>query len=201
MELSGVTYRGPALADTPLLSELPADYAATLREINGFIAFDGGFHLRGICAEPSWHSLLAAWRGDEALHRLFAAIRDSDIPFGEDCMGDQFVLRDGIVHKLAGESGTLQPMALSWSQFFAGLLADSFTFLQLHPLVQFQREGGHLEPGQLLNAYPPFVTKEAADGVSLGAVPAHERIHFLPDFARQLASIGEGEQFRVVVTE
>jgi hypothetical protein len=201
MDLSGVIFRGPASFNTSVLSDLPSEYAATLHEINGFVAFDGGFHLRGICEEPAWHSLLAAWHGEEALHRLFPALLDSDVPFAEDCMGDQFVLRDSVVHRLAAETGVLQPMSLSWSQFFAALLADAFAFLQLHPLVQFQREGGHLEPGQLLNAYPPFITKEAADGVSLAAVPAHERIHFLSDFARQLASAGEGEQFRIVVSE
>ncbi|MEY2562287.1 MAG: hypothetical protein QOH88_480 [Verrucomicrobiota bacterium] len=201
MKLSGVTFRGPALIDTPLFGELPPEYATTLRETNGFVAFDGGFHLRGICEEPRWHSLLAAWRGEGALHRLFPVLDESDVPFAQDCMGDQFVLRDSIVHRLAGETGTLESMSLSWSQFFAGLLADPFEFLQLHPLVQFHRGGGQLRPGQLLSAYPPFVTKESADGVSLTAVSADERIDFLSDFARQLADVAEGEQVRIVVSD
>lgn len=201
MDLSGVTFRGPALAESPLLAELPPDCVATLRESNGFIAFDGGFHLRGVCDEPAWHSLLAAWRGEGALYRLFPALVESDIPFAEDCMGDQFVLRDSIVHRLAAETGILNSTSLSWSRFFAGLVADPFDFLQLHPLVQFQREGGRLLPGQLLSAYPPFVTKESGSGVSLAAIPVDERIRFLSDFARQLASMPEGQQFRIVVSE
>ncbi len=107
MELSGVTFHGPTLGNVTLVSELPTDYAATLREVNGFIAFDGGFHLRGICDEPAWHSLFAAWRGEGALHRVFSALLESDVPFAEDCMGDQFVLRDSVVRRLAAETGRL----------------------------------------------------------------------------------------------
>jgi len=201
MNISGVTFRGPELIEASILSDLPSAYLDTLREINGFVALDGGFHLRGVCDVPTWHSLVAAWRGDDALHRLFPALLDSDIPFAQDCMGDQFVLRDSVVHRLAAESGTVESMALSWQQFFASLLADPVEFLQLHPLIQFQREGGRLQPGQLLSAYPPFVTAEAASGVALSAISADERLRFLSDFSRQFASIPEGQQFRIVVSE
>jgi hypothetical protein len=201
MNISGVTFRGPELIEAPILSDLPSEYSDTLSEINGFVAFDGGFHLRGASDVPAWHSLVGAWRGDEALHRLFPALVDSDIPFAQDCMGDQFVLRDSVVHRLKAESGTVESMALSWRQFFTSLLADPFEFLQLHPLVQFQREGGCLQPGQLLSAYPPFVTAESGSGVTLSAVSVDERLHFLSDFSRQLASIPKGRQFRIVVSE
>jgi hypothetical protein len=169
--------------------------------LNGFIAFDGGFHLRGVCDVPAWHSLVEAWRGTSAIHRLFPTVRDSDLPFGQDCMGDQFILRDAVVHKLSAEGGELASMGLSFPEFFDRLTADPFEFLQLHPLIQFQRDGGRVEPGELLAAYPPFITKEAVNGVSLFAVSAEERISFLADMARQLSTIRDGEQFRVVVSE
>ena len=46
----------------------------------------------------------------------------------------------------------------------------------------------------MLNVYPPFCTKEAENGVSLAAVPASERLHFLAELARQMPPDG---QFRV----
>jgi hypothetical protein len=201
MDISGVTFRGPKLIEAPILSELPSEYSDTLRKINGFVALEGGFHLRGACDVPAWHSLVAAWRTDQALHRLFPALLDSDIPFAQDCMGDQFVLRDSVVHRLAAESGTVESMGLSWRQFFTSLLADPLEFLQLHPLVQFEREGGRLQPGQLLSAYPPFVTAESGSSVALSAVSANERIRFLSDFSRYLGSITKGQQLRIVVSE
>lgn len=56
--------------------------------------------------------------------------------------------------------------------------------------MQFRAEGGSLAPGQLLSVYPPFCTKESADGVSLAAVPATDRPGFLAEFARQLPPDG-----------
>ena len=199
MNLPGITFRGPDFVETPLAAELPSEYVNVIRETNGFVAFDGGFHLRGVCEAPPWHSLTNAWRGEDALYRLFPTLRDSDLPFGQDCMGDQFILREGSVHKLSAETGDLQTMAVSWQAFFQSLSENAFEFLQLHPLVQFQRDGGDLQPGQLLSAYPPFATKESASGVSLAAVPADERIRFLSDLSRQLAGVAKGQRFRVLV--
>jgi hypothetical protein len=201
MKLSGVTFQGPELTDAPILSELSTEHSELLREMNGFIAFEGGFHLRGVCDDPVWHSLAEASLGENSLHRLFRSVRASDIPFGEDCMGDQFLLRESVVYRLSGESGDAQSLKCSWQEFFARLIANPLEFLRLQPLVQFQREGGHLKPGQLLSAYPPFVCEEARNGVSLCAISATERISFLADFARQFASIADGELCRITVSE
>ena len=201
MNLSGVTFRGPELIDAPILSRLSMEHARMLREMNGFIAFEGGFHLRGVCDVPVWHSLAEAWLGENSLHRLFPSVRDSDVPFGEDCMGDQFLLRESVVYRLSAESGDCVSLEMSWQQFLERLTADPIDFLHLHPLLQFQRDGGSLEPGQLLASYPPFVCEESRDGVSLSAVPATERLCFLADFARQFAGIADGEQCRITVSE
>ena len=201
MNLSGVTFRGPELIDAPILSRLSMEHARMLREMNGFIAFEGGFHLRGVCDVPVWHSLAEAWLGENSLHRLFPSVRDSDVPFGEDCMGDQFLLRESVVYRLSAESGDCVSLEMSRQQFLERLTADPIDFLHLHPLLQFQRDGGSLEPGQLLASYPPFVCEESRDGVSLSAVPATERLCFLADFARQFAGIADGEQCRITVSE
>src|SRR5437870_4372069 len=110
MKLSGVTFQGPELADAPILSELSIQHVELLREMNGFIAFEGGFHLRGVCADPVWHSLAEAWLDENSLHRLFPSVRASDIPFGEDCMGDQFLLRESMVYRLSAESGDAESL-------------------------------------------------------------------------------------------
>ena len=67
----------------------------------------------------------------------------------------------------------------------------------MQPLQQFQAAGGSLEPGQLLSVYPPFCTKEAADGVHLGAVPALERVEFLAELSRKLGALPPGQEFRI----
>jgi hypothetical protein len=69
----------------------------------------------------------------------------------------------------------------------------------MQPLLRFQREGNLLEPGQVLRAYPPFCTKEAAQGVSLRAINATEALVFLADFSRQTSGLAEGERIRIRV--
>jgi hypothetical protein len=195
------SYLGGDITDSKILEKLPSDYRELLHQANGFILFNGGLHLRGAVLHPDWHSLRYAWLGEAGLHRLFAAVEESDVPFGEDCVGDQFLLRSGSVYKLEAETGTVECMAMDLETFLGRALENPLESLGLHPLLQFQREGGTLEPGKLLNVYPPFCTKESAQGVSLRAIPALERISFLADFARQIADLPTGTKVRIKTVE
>jgi hypothetical protein len=200
MQLDHITFTGPPLDDAELLGRLPTNLAGLLEQINGFIQFGGGLHVRGACREPDWHSLRAAWDGEAAFWRLYPEVRETDVPFAEDCLGDQFLLRDGVVHKLAAETGDVESLGVGLWQFFEAVAANPVGYLSLHPLLQHQHEGGSLEPGQLLSAYPPYCTNESADGVSLEAIPAGERRQFLADLAAQLRDVPDGRsvKFRVV---
>jgi hypothetical protein len=186
MELSNVTFRGPPIDDEPLLARLTPNLQALLRSMNGFVQYHGGLHVRGACEGPSWHSLRAVLEGESALHALYEDVRPEDIPFGQDCVGDQFLLRDRKVHRLLAETGEVEFVAAGLPSFFEAVQADPVEFLKLHPLLQLQREGALLQPGELIHAYPPFCTKEAAQGVSLRAVPAQQVISFHAAMAAQL---------------
>src|ERR1051326_1193548 len=124
MELGQVAYAGPAIDDPAILDRLPAGLVGLLHRVNGFAAFEGGLHLRGACLGPDWHSLRNAWVGERAFHRLYAEVRAEDVPFAEDCMGDQFLLREGTMLRLAAESGAIEPLHLSLSEFLARAEAD-----------------------------------------------------------------------------
>src|SRR5436190_13801882 len=95
MKRDHVTFVGPDLDDFKLLEKLPPELAGLLVQINGFILFHGGLHVRGACKYPEWHSLRAAWRGEKAFHRLCPDMTHKDVPFAEDFLVDQFVLREG----------------------------------------------------------------------------------------------------------
>jgi hypothetical protein len=195
MELSNVTFRGPPIDDEPLLARLPANLQALLRSMNGFIQYHGGLHVRGASEGPAWHSLRAVLEGESALHAVYEELRPEDVPFGQDCVGDQFLLRDGQVHRLLAETGEIEFAAAGLRNFFEMVQADPVEFLKLHPLLQLQSEGAVLQPGELIHAYPPFCTKEAAQGVSLRAVPAQQVISFHAAMAAQLPP--DGQQFKV----
>ena len=193
MEQSKPAYVGSEITDPEILERIPEDYRRILEQTNGFILFDGGLHVRGAVLTPQWHSLRTVWLGDSALHELFPAINESDVPFAQDCLGDQFVLRTGVVHKLDAEIGEVESLRMNLESFLSRAEDDPVNFLSLQPLLQFMSEGGRLEPGQLLSVYPPFIAKESADGVSLRAISMFDRIGFLADFARQIANISKRE--------
>ncbi len=188
-----VSFRGLAVDDPEIVGRLPTEYRSLLGEANGFILFDGGLHIRGACVQPEWHSLRRAWEGENAIHSLFPAIHRDDVPFGQDCLGDQFILRDGIVYRLAAETGDLSSLGVGLSGFLEEAQRRPIGYLHLEPLVQFNREQGrYLVPGELLSAYPLFCMAEAADGVHLEAVPALKWISFLAYVAGQLARLPDG---------
>src|SRR3712207_5944084 len=117
MEQLEATYVGAEITDTEILERIPEDYRGLLNQTNGFILFDGGLHIRGAVLAPEWHSLRKVWLGDSALHKLFPAINESDVPFAQDCLGDQFVLRAGVVHKLEAEAGEVETLGMNLESF------------------------------------------------------------------------------------
>lgn len=198
-ELSHASFVGPTLTDRQSVSKLPAALGSLLLSTNGFIAFNGGLHVRGICDSPDWHSLHRVWNGDHAISRLYPAIPTDDIPFAEDFLGDQFLLRDGLAVRLYGETGQTEEMGMDLEVFLSSAFRDPEGFLSLSLLKEFNNEGVLLRPGELLNVYPPLCTKEAERGVSLKAIPALERIGFLADFARQITNISDGTSVRIAI--
>ena len=195
MKLDLVTYVGPEIDDQKLLEKLPKDLAKLLSQVNGFIQFHGGLHVRGVCTSPTWHSLRSAWMGENAFHRFYPEVGRDDIPFAEDCLGDQFFLQEGTVWRLFAETGELESLEMTFSKFLASAQANPDEFLGLHYLKQFQSEGGVLEPGQLLTSYPPFCSEQAEDGVKLTAISSEERYRFLADFAAQMRAMPDDDDF------
>jgi hypothetical protein len=200
IDLSHASFIGPEIPDLRKAAILPLDLRNVLLAANGFILFGGGLHVRGICDAPDWHSLDQAWTGEDALCVLFPSVQCDDVPFAEDFLGDQFLLRDGLVLRLFAETGELEEMGIGLNAFLGSVSEDPHRFLPLNLLTQFHNEGEALHPGMLLNVYPPLCIKEASAGVSMRAIPAMERIRFLADFARQIAVVPDGAKLRINVT-
>lgn len=199
MKLDQITFLGPAIDDEEVLRQVPAGLQRLLKQVNGFIQFGGGLHIRGACQQPGWHSLRRAWQSHEAFHGRYATVSVEDVPFGQDCVGDQFLLRQGSVIKLAAETGGIEELKMPLMEFLEAVQLDPVGVLGLAPLLQFHEQGGTLLPGQLLNVYPPFCTGESAQGVSLAAVPAQERAAFLSTLSSELKSVPEGSPIEINV--
>src|SRR5687768_8884476 len=100
MSIAGITWRGESNDDVEILRELPAGLVHVLSGTNGFILHNGALHVRGACLMPDWHSLRVAWRGPNALHILYDSVSSTDIPFAQDQVGDQFLIRETAVYRL-----------------------------------------------------------------------------------------------------
>jgi hypothetical protein len=199
VDFAGVTYVGPEPDDPEALERVPDDLRHFLDEVNGLVAFDGGLHIRGASKVPAWHSLRHVWFGSLALHTLYDSVLADDVPFAEDAVGDQWLLREGEVLRLQTESGHVEPLGQTFGAFLEAVAETPVDTLGLQPLMQFQAEGGELTPGMLLAVYPPFCTKESADGVTLRAISATERVECLADFSRQMPAAGS--TFRIDIVE
>ena len=191
MDLTEVTYQGPPVDDVELFPLLPPKLRTLLEQVNGFIQFGGGLHVRGACRDPEWHSLRRAWMGKEAFHRFYRTITETDVPFGQDFLGNQFLLRGDHVIKLMGETGEIEELGLPLLDFIEAAQADSTTVLNLEALLLFQEQGGSLDPGELLQAEPPFCTQEADGGVGLTPVPVDEQLAYLRQFHGRIKSVSE----------
>ena len=198
-EFTEIIYTGPVADDRQALESLPDELFDFLSETNGLVAFEGGLHIRGACTEPAWHALETVWWGSHALHKLYPkTVTPDDIPFAQDCVGDQFLLRDDKVIHLFGETGEVEPLNLAVTEFIEKAKSDPMDFLSLHPLRKFIREGRHLMPGKLLHVFPPYIAQdEEGKDVRITTAPALEVLQYLADLARQVQEAGPGGQIQI----
>ena len=199
MKIAGITFTGPKITDEDILNDVPSDYRSLLNQINGFILYGGGLHVRGACKSPKWHSLRHVWIGGFALYKRYTTLLKSDIPFAQDCVGNQFILRDGEVYRLDTEVGRLETMEVGLKEYLKRTQKNSVEYLSLYPLVRYQMEGKELKPGQLLNVYPPYCVEESSEGVSIRAIAMFDRLGFLADFSRKIAELPEGAEIEIKV--
>ena len=164
---------------------------------DGIVLFDGGLHIRGISIEPKWNSLKEMWEGDNALYKIYANVEKTDVPFGQDCIGDQFILRNNTVYKLYAETGEIDCLQVNFTEFIKVCNENPMEYLSLEPLVLYENEGKKLKPGQLLNVYPPFCTKESENGISLNAIPTLEKLRFLMSFYKQIANVSDDSSIKI----
>jgi hypothetical protein len=191
-------YKGPVITDRCTFDKLPNALQRRLEELNGCVILGGGLHVRGACHIPIWHSMGHLMTGSCALHTLFEAAEESDIPFAQDCLGDQFILRGGIVHRLYAEKGEGQTLRMDLTDFLEHIDADPVGFLQLQPLILFHNEGGILKPGQSLMVYPPYCFRESASGVSISAIDTLQLLLAHARLARVISGLMPGQKIDIL---
>jgi hypothetical protein len=197
MTLQGVIYKGPPIEDPAVLQGLPGELFEVLWQVNGFVAYAGGLHVRGFVDDPEWHSFSRYHSGEMALSNLFQQVKKYDVPFGQDFLGNQFLLRDSEVFKLRADTGEVNSLRVDLAQFFEAAKEDPVSYLSLELLALFHEQFGALEPGQLIHTMPPLCLKRADKKLAMKAVAADNVIAFLANFARQINETPEGTEINL----
>jgi hypothetical protein len=200
MELD-ITWAGPPIDDQQTLRKLPSDLAELLKSINGFIQFGGALHVRGACQTLEWHSLHYAWESADAFHRHYRTVKQSDVPFAQSALGDQYFIRDNDVYRLDTECDEIESLDMDFKTFLEEVQSDPIGALNLEPLEEYWGQGGVLEPGQLLSVMPPFILAQQNTKYSYRAISALDRLRFLADFARQIRDLPDGATISFNVEE
>lgn len=183
--LSNITYLGDKIDDFDLFENLP-DYLKDFYSVtNGFVAFNGGLHIRGCVLSPKWHSLREYWIGDTNLKELFGSIERDDIPFAQDCFGDQYVIRDNRIWRLSAETDEIENLEISFNDFLGAVETKPLEFLNIEKI-----EPNTLGPGQIFNVVPPFCVESSE--YSFKPLQIEEQIRYLSDFSKQIKIIPDG---------
>ena len=186
MEFKGVTFRSDEMMDEVLLAKLPEDLQEFYQVTNGIVAYNGGLHMRSCINSDNWNSLSRYWTGEKALHLTYANLLSSDIPFAQDCVGDQYFLRDDVVWLLGAETGEVMDMETDLDGFIENAIKDPVEYLAMEPLVYYLDMEGDLEPGQLIHVVPGLSLELPEDTeYHIDSLPVDDRLTWLADFCNE----------------
>lgn len=175
VEFKGIIHLNHDIDDKETFAALPSELKTFYREANGLVAYNGGFQMRGCVNAPEWNSLAAAWTGENAFHKTYKSLKADDVPFAQDCLGDQYIYRAGSVWHLLTETGELDDLELDFDEFLDEVNHDPVEFLALYPLIEYMDAGNELEPGELLSPSLPF-TVETEKEIVFEKMANHKRL-------------------------
>jgi hypothetical protein len=196
MKFTGVIFENKEITDQAIFDELPAEMQAFYSQMNGIVAYEGGFQVRGCVNDPDWFSLRKIWKGDWNLHETYDEVLPTDIPFAQDGFGDQFLLREGLVYKLHAEYGELEKIGVGFIDFMKLVTEHPVEILLLESFKKLYETGTEIKEGELMNVAPPFVF-ETKDKRSFTAIPVRDRLLFLKSLYEQIKNMKDGDQINV----
>ena len=197
MKFKEVTYHNTEITDKGTYKRLPSELKEFYSEYNGLVICNGGLQFKGCVNEPKWISLRDVWTGLLSLHNTYKDLLESDIPFAQDCFGDQYLLRDGSVIRLSSESGDIDNLDLTFKQFIDEVIKRPTEFLALESFNDLNEMDIKLKEGQLMNVFPPFMFNCDGDR-SFKPVPAEEQISFLKSIYSQTKNLPDGQSIKIV---
>ena len=175
-----ICFSGPEIDDFETFDRLPQYLKDFFLKKNGFTIRTGLFHIRGCVLEPKWHSLKEIWYGESKLSNLYQSINKNDIPIGQDCLGNQFFLRNNIIHLLNSEIDEVDNLKIDFRQFIQEINELTDEDIDVKKMQNIE-----LAPGQLIYSDPPLAFNSPI-GYSFKAIDALEQIKNLSKLSKIL---------------
>lgn len=170
---------------------------------NGFYAFESALHVFPFASE-NWFenqdvvrwNLPSTWKQayGEEIAGLFA--------FAEDVFGYQFCTCQNRIVRFDPETGEVEEVCTTVEEW-AALVCRDFNLQTGYPIAhKWQAAKGPIRPGNRLVPIYPFVSSQGTYELSnLYEINAVEGMLSRADFARQIKSVPDGSQVRIVPTK
>lgn len=175
------------------INTLPTEFNSFSHFKEGAWLYKGGLQVRGVDPSHEILDLHKYWQGDSSINDQYDILLDADIPFAQDCFGDQFIYREGEILLLSAECGELEHISESLSSFFSWVKSDPYTNLNITDDLE-------VSIGELLFAWPPYCT-EQGDNATIKATPAHEVIALHADLAKKIGGLPDGGSLSINVVD
>ena len=198
MKLPNSTFRNEIIEDRDTFDVLPNELKEFYLKCNGLVALNCGIQFRGCVNQPKWLSLHEIWKGKLSLYDVYESVESNDIPIAQDAFGDQYLYRVGQIFQLNSESGDLENLNCTLSQFLKNIETDAVGYLALQQIYKLKEMGIELKNGEMMNVFPPFILNSESER-SFKPIPAVEQINYLQNLYVQTKDLNEGESIRLEI--
>lgn len=170
----------------------------------GYTVYDGALRLFSVCAEPESRNLMT-WNHSETWKDAYQDILPKNIwCFAEDVFGNQFCFtRDGVC-RLDTETGKLERLATTFSEWKT-LIDSDVDFHTGLPIASAWHDAHNsddpLTPDKVLRPVRPFVAGGEYVIANLFPVDAVEAMRFGGHFANRIKDLPDGTQIEFKFTE
>ncbi|MFD6345148.1 SMI1/KNR4 family protein [Streptomyces roseolus] len=202
LSLSGeALLKNPPAPETAFPGPVGEELAALLSERNGFYAFESALHVLpsgGGAGEPM---TLEAWNAAGGWRRAYGSMDPGLLFFAEDVFGLQFGTDGRKVFSFNPESAETKRIASSLDEW-ARQVVEDYSYMTGYPIAHdWQVSHGALPAGHRLIPRVPFVAGGEFSVENMVLVESAAGMRYWGEFARAVAEIADGEQFRLDVAK
>ncbi|MFE5088094.1 hypothetical protein [Streptomyces mirabilis] len=177
------------------------DLLSLLSERNGFYAFESALHVFPTDDRDSQLQSLESWNSAVGWRRAYGELDPGLFFFAEDLFGLQFGTDGEVVFSFNPETANVVRLSEGLAEWEKLVLSD-YSHMTGHSLAhEWQVRNGEIPVGHRLIPRIPFVVGGSFSVENMVLVESWGAMKYWGDFARSVAEVPDGEQFRFDVSK